>query len=443
MNTTPRPTPAAARARLAGRSAAVIALSYYPWDPRIRRETEALADSGLRVDVFCLRETAAEPTRETLGRVTVHRLGLERHRAGKLRYIYEYAVFFLWAFWRVSLGACRHRYALAHVHNVPDALVFTTLGARLLGARVILDLHDPMPELYRTIYGLGPRHPLVLLLVALEWLALHYASVVLTPNRGFRRLFVRRSGLRRKVRIVMNTPDERIFDGAAAVGATPGRFRLMYHGLIAERHGLDLLVRAVQLLVPFIPGLELDIYGARTPFLDEVEALSLTLGLSSVVHCHGKRPLAEIAAIIPTIDLGIVPNRRTPFTELNFPTRIFEYLAFRKPVVTLHTRGVRDYFAPDELLFFPRDDPAALAAAIRRAHADPAATAATVARGFRVYDRHRWSAERTRFVTLVERTLAHRAAAPLLAPPSLSPSRTYSPRAAVPPPVSPSAHLLS
>ncbi len=436
MNATRSSSSAATRDRLAGRAAAVIALSYYPWDPRIRRETEALADAGACVDVFCLRETPEEPARETLGRVTVHRLALTRHRAGKFRYVYEYAVFFLWAFWRVSLGTARRRYALAHVHNVPDALVFTTLVPRLLGARVILDLHDPMPELYRTIYGLGPRHPLVLLLVALEWLALHYASVVLTPNRGFRRLFVRRSGLRHKVRIVMNTPDERIFRPAAAPADPPAarRFRLMYHGLIAERHGLDLLVHAVRLLVPLIPGLQLDIYGARNPFLDEVETLALTLGLSGVVHCHGKRPLAEIAAIIPRIDLGIVPNRRTPFTELNFPTRIFEYLALRKPVVTLRTRGVRDYFREDELIFFPRDDAAALADAIRRAHADPDAMRATVERGFQVYHRHRWTEERTRFVTIVEQTLAAGARAH-------SPLPSTQSRAAVSPPVSPTARL--
>lgn len=424
-------------ADLAGRTAAVVALSYYPWDPRIRRETEALADAGLRIDVFCLRETSAEQSHEVLGRVTVHRLDLQRHRAGKFRYLYEYTVFFLWAFWCVTLGTFRHRYALAHVHNVPDALVFTTLMARLCGTRVILDLHDPMPELYRTIYGLGPRHPLVLLLVAIEWLALHYASVVLTPNRGFRRLFIRRSGLRHKVRIVMNTPDERIFRPAPTSADPPSaeRFRLMYHGLIAERHGLDLLVHAVRLLVPLIPGLQLDIYGARNPFLDEVETLALTLGLSGIVHCHGKRPLVEIAAIIPTIDLGIVPNRRTPFTELNFPTRIFEYLALRKPVVTLHTCGVRDYFASDELLFYDHDNAATLAAAIQRAHADPTGTRATVERGFQVYHRHRWSDERTRFVSIVTHTLTGQTAG-ARTPSPLPPSR-----ATTAPHPSPTIHL--
>jgi hypothetical protein len=39
------------------------------------------------------------------------------------------------------------RYNLVHVHNMPDVLVFEAFIPRVCGARVILDLHDPMPEL--------------------------------------------------------------------------------------------------------------------------------------------------------------------------------------------------------------------------------------------------------------------------------------------------------
>jgi glycosyltransferase involved in cell wall biosynthesis len=125
------------------------------------------------------------------------------------------------------------------------------------------------------------------------------------------------------------------------------------------------------------------------------------LNLGDRVHYHGMKPLAEIAAIIETIDLGIVPNRRTPFTELNLPTRIFEYLSLRKPVIALNTEGVRDYFNADEMFLVQSDSPADLAETIRRAYRDPLATRHVVERGYQVYLRHRWHEEKDRFVSLV------------------------------------------
>lgn len=90
----PRPDPPP----LAGRRAAVIAFSHYPWDPRIRRETEALVEVGMVVELFCLQETAAQPRHEVVNGVKVTRMPLGRSRTGKLRYLVEYLGFFFWGF---------------------------------------------------------------------------------------------------------------------------------------------------------------------------------------------------------------------------------------------------------------------------------------------------------------------------------------------------------
>jgi hypothetical protein len=37
---------------------------------------------------------------------------------------------------------------------MPDVLVFSSLVPKLLGAKVVLDLHDPMPELMEAIFNL-------------------------------------------------------------------------------------------------------------------------------------------------------------------------------------------------------------------------------------------------------------------------------------------------
>ncbi len=402
---------AAGAADLRGRRAAVIALSYYPWDPRIRRETEALADLGLAIDLYCLQEDVREPQREEIKGVQVRRMRLRRARTSRTRYFFEYLGFFVWGFWNLTVASLRHRYALVHVHNVPDLLVFTSIVPRLRGARIILDLHDPMPELFRTIFGLGPKHPFVRLLTWSERMSAMYADVVLTPNRGFLNLFIRRTRLPRKFNIIMNSPADEIFrprlDGRVRPEALSADrpFRLMYHGLIAQRHGLDVLIHAVNLLVARIPQVQLDIYGAANPYLPKVLALISELRLESRIRYHGKKSLSEIAALIEGIDLGIVPNRRTPFTEINFPTRIFEYLALHKPVIVLNTAGVRDYFTSDEIFFFDSDQPAALAEVIGQIHRHPDRALRVVERGRAVYEQHRWRDEKLRFAQLVSQLL--------------------------------------
>ena len=42
---------------------------------------------------------------------------------------------------------------MIHVHSVPDFLVFAALVPKLLGARIILDIHDILPEFYASKFG--------------------------------------------------------------------------------------------------------------------------------------------------------------------------------------------------------------------------------------------------------------------------------------------------
>ncbi|HOX05456.1 MAG TPA: glycosyltransferase family 4 protein [Planctomycetota bacterium] len=380
--------------------ACMVVFSHYPADPRVRREAEALADEGTEVDVVCLAGPGA-PRRETVRGVRVFRLPVTQRRGGKLRYLWEYASFLLMAFCTVSWLHLVRRYRLVHVHNMPDVLVFTALLPRLTGAKVVLDLHDPMPEVFMTKYGLGANHPVLMLLRLLERCSIAMANLVLTPNISFQNLFVSRGCPERKIAIVMNSPQETVFRPApAGDGARPGgdgRRVLMYHGTIVERHGLDTALEALDRLREELPGISFQVYGDG----DFVEAFQRRVGelrLEGAVAYHGRVSLERIAAAIPAIDVGVIPNKRSVFTDLNLPTRIFEYLAMGKPVVAPRTHGVRDYFDENSLFLFEPGDAGSLAAAIRRALAAPERERAVIERGQAVYRRHRWEVERRHFV---------------------------------------------
>jgi len=399
---TPRP--------LAGKRAAVLLYSYYPADPRPRRAAEALVEAGAEVELLCLSESEADAPRERIRGVNVIRLPMKRLRGSKFAYLWQYGRFLLSSFWFLTRSGLMKKYDLVHVHNMPDFLVFAAVLPKLRGARVILDLHDPMPELMMSIYGLESDRWAVRLLRALERWSIGFANLVLTPNIAFKDLFVSRSCPPGKIEIVMNSPQIEIFDPARVPDHPPapnnGRFRVMHHGLIAHRHGVDQLVEAIARLRPVIPGIQLDIYGSRTAFLDVVLETAQKLGCSDIVHYHGTRSQAEIATAILECDVGVVPNRRSLFTELNFPTRLFEYMAMRRLVIAPSTKGIRDYFSDRQVVFFEPGNVDDLAARLRWVWEHPAESREIVAQGLQVYEHHLWPEEKKRFHALVSRLLS-------------------------------------
>ena len=182
----------------------------------------------------------------------------------------------------------------------------------------------------------------------------------------------------------------------------------MYHGLIVERHGLDLAVRAVAILRDRIPHLKFDIYGERTDYVEQVLALVRELGLEQVVEYHGFKPFDQIPSLISSIDLGLIPNRLNPFTEINLPTRIFECLAMDKPVIVPRTPGIQDYFSDDNMIFFDPGDVKDLAGKIEWAWSHPLELRTITEKGREVYWRHSWVKEKDRFVNIVDNLLNDR-----------------------------------
>ena len=134
----------------------MVVFSLYPADPRPRRAAEALLKEGMQVDLICEGD-AKSPKRETLDRLEIIRIPIRHHRGGILSYAYQYCCFHSDVRSILAWRSLRGRYDLVYVHNMPDILVLSALVPKLFGAKVILDQHDPMPELMRTIFNLEER----------------------------------------------------------------------------------------------------------------------------------------------------------------------------------------------------------------------------------------------------------------------------------------------
>ena len=381
--------------KLKGKRVAMVTYSPYPDDPRPRRAIDALRGEGMTVDLICLAQGNSQK-RETSAGLNVLRVPMKHRRGGKLTYALQYGSFIVISALVFAWRSFARRYDLVYVHNMPDILVLSALVPKALGAKVILDLHDPMPELMTTIFNLHQDSFSVRLIRRMEKWSIARTNLVVTVNLACKHIFSARSCKPEKIAVVMNAPDSKIFPFRAAQkpSSTPTPFVFMYHGSLVERNGLDLAVEALALAREKMPSAELRVYGPSTPFLERVMETVKSKGMQDIVHYFGPRRLEDLVGEIAGCHVGVIPNQRNPFTDINTPTRIFEYLAIGKPVIAPSTMGIQDYFTEESLLFFEPGNARDLAKKMQYAYCHGNELIEVARRGQQIYLAHTWEQER-------------------------------------------------
>ncbi len=391
---------------LHGKRVAMVTFSPYPADPRPRRAVEALLKEGMTVDLICPQDEKTQK-RETLSGLDIVRVPITHRRGGALAYGYTYSAFILVSASILAIRSLRRRYDVVYVHNMPDILVLSALVPKALGAKVILDLHDPMPELMTTIFNFDKNSLSVRIIKFLEKWSIARVDSVITVNVACKRIFGSRSCGNDKIAVVMNAPDGTLFPfrmpHSYPLDTSSKRLVIMYHGSLVERNGLDLAVAALAQVRKAVPGAELRVYGRSTPFLEQVMEDARNRGLQDGVRYMGPRRLEDLAQEIEQCDVGVIPNQRNAFTDINTPTRIFEYLALGKPVIAPRTPGIQDYFSSDSLLFFQSGNATELAQKIESVFSHRKDAVETAVRGQQVYLEHTWPQERQNLVNLVSK----------------------------------------
>ncbi|HET7036997.1 MAG TPA: glycosyltransferase [Thermomicrobiaceae bacterium] len=383
----------------------IIRQGFYPWDPRLQREVRALLVAGHRVDVLCLRGEG-ERRLERDGGLTVFRLPPAHRRGSVIRYLYEYAAFFVTVFLLVSVLQVVRRYRVVQVCTIPDALVFASLVPRLLGAKIVLDLYEAMPEFLASRFKTGLEHPAVRLLGRLERRSIAFAALAVTCTEQMRQAFIGRGAPPDKIAVVMNAANEAVFAaervGTATRDADDGEFVLISHGTLEERYGLDTIIRAVALLRHDLPDLRLRVYG-NGAYRSELLRLTADLQLERQVwFSDGFVPIAELVEAIASADAGVVAIKRDPFRDLSHCNKMFDFIAMRKPAIVSRTVSVEAYFDDDCFELFASDDAPELARAIRRLHDDPARRQALVEHVSRVSEPYRWVHQERSYRSLIE-----------------------------------------
>jgi glycosyltransferase involved in cell wall biosynthesis len=327
------------------RSLCIVAYSDYPTDARVMRHAEAAVRNGYRVDVVTPTDGRA-PAKESAGAVTIYRLRT-KHYEGESRaaYVASYLDFFIRCFFWLSLRHARWRYNVVHACNMPDFLVFTALLARLMGARTILDIHDPMPDTYRAKFPSDRRGFLYRLLLWQERLSAAFADRVVTVSDPVKNDVLVPDGLDgRKISVITNFPDDEIFKPGQAV-PLGYPIRMIYYGTIAPRFDLEGVLSALS-AVRQKDRVNLRIIG-KGASTSSLRAAIAAAGLASLVELDdASYPVRELPGIVRDYHLGIVPYRPSFATDHILPVKLMELLAMGIPSITIANSAIRHYINP-------------------------------------------------------------------------------------------------
>jgi len=311
----------------------MVAYSYYPFDVRIRKEAEALSEKGYSVKVICLKKEN-ETSEEVVNNVSVKRIGFSIKRGSKLRYAYQY----LKSYFLFKKELKKQECDIVHFHNPPDFLVFAERKRR-----IVLDIHDPMPELYLSRF----KNKLILFVIkVLEKKACKHANKIITVSNACKRKLIERGTPSDKITIVMNVPDEKRFKTISK--KTDGPFTLLYSGSMNPERGIDLVLKAVSQL----NNVNLILVGKAE---DKLVKMVKEFNIESRVKLTGQVPQEKVAKYISKADVCLIPWYRNAITEIGIPNKLFEYILMKKPIIAADTSAMKELMG-NSIVFFKAGD---------------------------------------------------------------------------------------
>jgi glycosyltransferase involved in cell wall biosynthesis len=379
----------------------MLAYTHYENDPRVIRAAEAALEGTFSVDVIALRREG-QLSVETIRGIRVFRVQGRYRGSSRLKYFQEYVKFFVrCAMMSVRLFITR-RYKVIHVHNMPDALVFAALVPKLFGAKVILDIHDPMPETYGSKFPNLTHSAVRWILLWQEKLSVAFADATITVSEPLKHGVLFKHGYSPEaIDVVANFADDELFKIMASP-SIEDRVRFVFHGTILKRYGLETLLNAVS-QVRCRDKIQVKIIGEGDYSIRLMELIEEYGVSDTVTFDNHAYPVHEIPKMLSDCHVGVVPLDIGISTVANFalPLKLVEYTCLGVPSITVRNAAIEHYFGPDECMFFDSGDAQALARLIESVVDNPDCLIEYRRRLEGVRERLLWSKEKAKYITML------------------------------------------
>jgi glycosyltransferase involved in cell wall biosynthesis len=380
----------------------MVSYSFYKSDARVTRYAESLAERGDHVDVLALSSSPGTPPQENVSNVNLFCIQSRHGKTEKspTAFLFPVLRFLVASSAWIAREHARNPYDVFHIHNIPDFIVLAALWPKLRGAKVILDIHDIVPEFYASKFNAPPGSLPIRFLKWIERASSRIADRVIIANHLWLEKYATRTGANGKCTVFINNVDSRIFAPRPRT-RKDGKQIIIFPGGLQWHQGLDIAIRAFQKVADELPNAEFHIYGDGN-MKETLMALAQEIGLAHRVRFLNPLPVRQIAEIMANADLGIVPKRADSFGNEAYSTKIMEFMSLGVPVVVSKTKIDQFYFNDSVVRFFESGNIEALAQAMLEMLCNPELSQRLVACAQKYAAENSWESRKPDYLSLVD-----------------------------------------
>jgi glycosyltransferase involved in cell wall biosynthesis len=338
---------------------------YYDWssDGRSKASKDIYKKLGFDILVFSTKESYYKKEKGVK-----NSYGIEKYKGGSilLFLFYHFVFMFQVSFWLIR-KILSNEVVLIHIHNMPDYLSLVGVIGKIFGKKILWDIRDITPAVWfskkdsKSIQPYGFMYHLMLMIQNISG----YISDYIICADKFQKDYLIENGLREnKIKIFMNYPLKDIFQWIGT--SENGNFRLIYHGTISYRLGLDLALKAIGLVKNDIPNIKFDIIGSGEYVKDLSKIIKDERLDKYITLTPNFIPIEDIPFWARGASGAIISNRRTFVTD-NFMLahKMLEYISMGIPVILPKLKILTSYINCDEAVFYEPNNVIDLARAIK------------------------------------------------------------------------------
>lgn len=358
--------------------------SPYPSDVRVKKEAQALVNSGHKVFLICLRRKGEDSYAVADG------MYITRIHGGKTNIALAFwdiimSLRFIHPVFQHHLSSwiTKNGIEVLHVHDLP--LAGTALWAKKnLGIPVVLDLHENYPDALG-IWFSWKRNPLVriknrLFMHPEKWKK-HEKTAVEGSNKIIAVVEEMRDRLvhdyqtdQDKIVVVTNTEgksfvSQPLFPDVYA--QHKGNLILAYTGNIGPHRGVDTVIEAMALLKEKPIHFIISGHG-NMAVMKHLSKMVDRLMLRNQVFFYGHQPFDRFYSLMHFADVNVIPHKSNPHTDHTVPHKLFQAMMAGKPLLVSSCRPLKRIVEGTRSgLVFRHDDPADCALAIQKLYENP------------------------------------------------------------------------
>lgn len=381
------------------RKICMVAYAEYFNDARIKGYVNSLLKGGFSVDIFCLFDNYSGSVNTK--NLFIKFLGNKYQGKSKKLYLFSYLLFLVKSFFFLSIYSIKNRYPVIHVHNQPDFLVFSAIIPKLMGSKLILDLHDIMMAGVFTKFNSSQKSKLFKLMKFQTKVSVAFCDVLFCADHSQQEFLLSNGIGKKNFFVFLNLPNEEFFKRKSGNKSSDQVIKIINHGTISYRLGLDILVRAVENASKSV-NVTLTLIGGGEQKAELIDYCKKQNILDKIIFFRDFIPVEQLQAAIENFDMGVISMRSNPVYErCMLPVKLLEYAYIGIPVITSNLYGIRKYFTDEMVEYVPPDDEIELTNKIIFLSQNDKRRNELINNSFKFFQHYNWNDQEEKYLEIV------------------------------------------